>query len=337
MSAVPIDVSIIIPVYNNWRLTESCLRSIAEVADRSKLGIETLVVDNGSFDETERQLAEQFPKLRVRRMPKNLGFARGCNAGAADARGLSLLFLNNDTLVLPGAVDALFAARAEGVGVVGARLLYADRTIQHAGMALDRFRDWLHVFRGLPCEHPLVAQKRSFQAVTGACLLVDKARFERLNGFDEAFVNSHEDVDLCVRVRQEGLEVVYEPAATLFHYESMSSGRTLTTSRGKQEFWRKWRGKLAPDLDEKTHVFAEKTIAACQAELRELLESERSPFRVPVADWPNNGGARRFRDLTLAIALCETALPVSDRMLREIKRKVAAAVVPVIKRARFRE
>lgn len=298
-----VDCSVIIPVYNGWSLTEACLRSVRNSLQGVR--IEVVVVDNASFDETPRALSEDPAVIPVRH-DRNLGFARACNAGAARATGRLLLFLNNDTFVFPGAIDSMVASyrAAPSIGVLGARLLYADHTVQHAGMAMDNALNWHHVFRGLSGEHPLVLVKRSFQAVTGACLMIARELFHEMGGFDEGFLNSHEDVDLCLRVRARGLEVVYEPSAMLLHYESMSDGRTLASLRGAERFRQKWSGKVSADLAEKTVTFADRQVALLDGQIRELLASDRSPLRVPREHWGTLDEARRYSELVRARDLC---------------------------------
>jgi glycosyltransferase involved in cell wall biosynthesis len=274
--------------------------------------VEVILVDNGSFDETPRAVERlAYPNLHYHRMPKNLGFAKACNFGAQKAAGDLLLFLNNDMAVLPGSIRSLSDTLKgnPSVGIAGARLLYANYTIQHAGMALDDAYDLHHVYRHYPAEHPLVLVKRAFQAVTGACLMISRSLFSEMDGFDETYLNSHEDVDLCLRVRASGREVVYDPAAVFFHYESMSAGRTLASRRGTEVFLGKWRGRLGPDLTEKTTVFASRLAATFDAEMRTILESANSPYRsTPYASWPQSEPARRYRELAMALALCEASL-----------------------------
>lgn len=296
-------LSIIIPVYNNWALTKSCLDSLS----LSLVGVEfeVIVVDNGSYDGTAGGLGARGDVVVVRH-ERNLGFARACNAGAERARAPTLLFLNNDMRALPGALARMqrsFVA-SPSIGVLGARLLYADYTVQHAGMVVDEAGDWHHVFRGLPGEHPLVLIKRSFQAVTGACLMINRELFSSLHGFDIEFLNSHEDVDLCLRVRAGGREVVYDPSVAVLHFESMSAGRSRAHAKGAALLRKKW-GALPADALEHAVTFPQKVAAGLDAEIRALLESERSPWARNVADWDADDDARRYRELVRARALCE--------------------------------
>lgn len=307
------DISIVIPVHNSWRLTAGCLDSLR--AHPPRRSIEIIVVDNASYDETPARLAERADVVVVKNA-RNLGFAKACNAGAARATGRVILFLNNDTYVLPGSLDRMYDSYVESpsIGVLGARLLYSDYSIQHAGMALDDSLDWRHIFVGLPAEHPLVLVKRAFQSVTGACLMIDRAFFHDVGAFDETFLNSHEDVDLCLRVRGRGREVVYDPSVVVLHYESMSAGRTLAAAKGSLLFRRKWGDQVTPDLKEKTVVFSQKMVAGYDADLRTLLE-RGSPY--------GDGVSPAFRDLQRSRALCEPHThqrPLLERQLRRMLR-----------------
>jgi GT2 family glycosyltransferase len=163
------------------------------------------------------------------RIDEVFNFSKLCNAAAAAARGDYLLFLNNDTEVLsPDWLDQLLlVAGQERVGIVGATLLYPDRTIQHAGLAEDH-GVWRHTHRGLRLDDPEAPaeprQVRTVPAVSAACLLIGRKLFHEMGGFDERFAVTHNDVDLCQRVWDRGLLVAMTPHAKLLHYESLSRG-----------------------------------------------------------------------------------------------------------------
>jgi len=129
------DVSIVIPVYNKLALTKVCVDSIHAVAVNNSF--EIIVVDNGSSDGTAEWLDEQEQLGRLRRVnnPENLGFAQGCNLGAAASSGRYVLFLNNDMEVLPGWLEPMATCLDQDsqVGIVGACLIFADQTVQHGG------------------------------------------------------------------------------------------------------------------------------------------------------------------------------------------------------------
>jgi len=222
--------SIVIPVFNKAALTRVCLQALAETLPRDILG-EVIVVDNGSTDDTATVLAE-FPWIKTIVNERNLGFAVANNQGAAVASGRFLVLLNNDTKALPGWLEAMLAhLESEDVGAVGARLLFGDGLIQHAGVIFNEVLSGVNTMAPThygflaPGEEPTVLKRREVQAVTGACLATPRELYVRLGGLDEGFWNGYEDVDYCLKIRHAGLRIVYEPQAALFHYESQSGSQ----------------------------------------------------------------------------------------------------------------
>jgi GT2 family glycosyltransferase len=222
-----VDYSIIIPVFNKAALTRQCLLALPETIADAGEG-EVIVIDNASDDETPQMLTE-FPWVRVVRNDRNQGFAAANNQGAAIARGRFLVLLNNDIVPHPGWLAAMLSrAREESVGAVGARLLFPDGTIQHAGVT------FVPVHVGLPAfvashhlgrmsgDQPAAAAPAELQCVTAACMVTPRSLYLELGGLDESFWNGYEDVDYCLRVHRAGLRIIYEPRAVLTHYESQS-------------------------------------------------------------------------------------------------------------------
>jgi GT2 family glycosyltransferase len=245
----PPRCSIVIPVWNRADLTAQCLDSLRAL--RSATAYEVVVVDNGSTDHTARVL-EQRGWVRVVRNPQNLGFAVACNQGARAARGDVLVFLNNDTIPLAGWLDALAAVldADPGAGIVGAKLLYPNRTVQHAGIAISRDYECPYLlYRGLPEDDPRVNRRRALRAVTGACLAIRGELFRELGGFDEGYRNSFEDADLCLRAVARGWRVIYEPASALFHLESQTPGRSDHDRANFTRFRARWPDPLWVDED----------------------------------------------------------------------------------------
>jgi GT2 family glycosyltransferase/tetratricopeptide (TPR) repeat protein/SAM-dependent methyltransferase len=236
-----VTCSIIIPVWNKLELTAQCLTTLA--AATTEPSYEVIVVDNASTDGTAEFLSSLSGDIRIIRNQENLGFAKACNQGARAARGKYLVFLNNDTIPLKGWLRAL-VGEVDGcaeVGIVGSKLLYQDGTIQHAGVVIDRVgRRPYHIYKGLPSESPSVNQRREYQAVTGACLLIRQPLFMELGGFDEGFRNSFEDVDLCLKVGERGYRVVYQPRSVVYHLESQTPGRKLHDESNAKRLWERW-------------------------------------------------------------------------------------------------
>jgi GT2 family glycosyltransferase len=243
-----VDCSIIIPVLNQEFLTRQCLETLLGPA-RDGSSAEIIVVDDGSGEPTARLLAGYGERIRVVRHEQNRGFAVSCNDGAAVARGRYLVFLNNDTIPLAGWLDSLlaYAEARPRLGIAGSKLLFPDRSIQHCGLVICADRIPRHLYIGFPSDHPAVNRSRRFQVVTGACFLVRRGLFESLSGFDTAFVNSFEDVDLCLRAGAAGQEVHYCHSSELFHLGSMSEGRTTHNERNEQLYRERWAGRVQPD------------------------------------------------------------------------------------------
>jgi len=226
----PQDVSIIIPFRDQVKLLERCVLPL----HRTVPGAELIFVDNGSTEHCTKAFIQQcqtrhHAKCIYQDEPFN--FSKLCNAGAAAAKREFLLFLNNDVLAAqPNWLDAMLeCANDPRVGIVGATLLYPDRTIQHAGMSpTGPSETWIHPYRYEPEEHPgkdnELRSIRTAPAVTGACLLIRRSIFEAADGFDPRYAVTMNDVDLCQRVKAQGFEVVMTPFARLWHFESLSRG-----------------------------------------------------------------------------------------------------------------
>ncbi len=224
-------VSIVIPNRNAAAVFKQCVAGLLEKTayDRREL----IVVDNGS---TEPEVLELYRSLerrgaaRIVPFDRPFNFSAACNAGAAAASGDLLLFLNNDTEVIqPDWLDELVRwAQRPDVGIVGAKLLYPNRTIQHGGVV---FGIGLvgHIFAGAAEGTSGVfgssESYRNYLAVTGACQMMRTDVFRKLGGFDERFRLSFSDVVLCMETWKAGYRVVYTPFARLIHHESYTRQR----------------------------------------------------------------------------------------------------------------
>jgi GT2 family glycosyltransferase len=241
--------SIIVPVHNRAALTRQCLRLLLQNPPRSG-DWEILVVDDASTDLTPRVLAEQGESIRVLTHSANMGFGAACNDAVALTSGEYLILLNNDTLPQAGWVDALgdYADRHPEAAMVSSKLLFPDDTIQHAGMVICQDLYPRHIYNGFPSSHPAVNKSRRYQAVTAACALVRRGPFEQAGGFDTAFRNGYEDVDLCLRLGESGYETHYCHESVLYHLEAMSRD-----PRGQEEldnstlYLSRWAHRVAPD------------------------------------------------------------------------------------------
>jgi GT2 family glycosyltransferase len=238
--------SLVIPVHGRASLTQRCLDTLLP---RLPAACEAIVVDDASSDSTPALLSAYGTAIRVLSLPTNVGYARACNAGAALAVHETLVFLNNDTEPLPGWLEALAACAREhpGAEVVGAKLLYPTGSVQHAGVVIGQDGYPHNLYAGFPAQHPAVNRSRRLQAVTGACMLVARSAFERVGGFDPAYLNSLEDVDLCLRIAEGGGEVHYCHEAVLTHLESASRGHEERFEASVARYRERWRDHVTRD------------------------------------------------------------------------------------------
>jgi GT2 family glycosyltransferase len=239
--------SLVIPVHNRAALTRQCLDTLLE-APPTTAEVEIVVVDDCSTDSTAEMLASYGDRVRVVRHERNAGFGISCNDGAAAATGEWLVFLNNDTVPQPGWLDALleYATPREQVGLVGAKLLFPNDTVQHAGVVFARGPHPRHIYSGFPASHPAVNKSREFQVVTGACALIRRELFLEAGRFDSAFVNGYEDVDLCLRLRRLGYQIHYCHESVLYHLESATRDDELDP-RNFRLFLERWAESVAQD------------------------------------------------------------------------------------------
>jgi GT2 family glycosyltransferase len=225
-------VSIIIPDKDQPEALAACVDSLFRYHDH--LDLDIVIVDTGSESGKTLQLYSRLTEHRAVRIVRTAGpfnFSSACNAGAASAEYPALLFLNNDTearhngwlSTMLGILDI------KGVGAVGAKLLYPDERIQHAGVVIGKERGG-----GMHLLHRYHANERSFNAtlhslrnvtaVTGACILTPKSLFFETGGFDPQFPLAYNDVDYCLRLRKAGYRIVWSPESCLLHHESLSRG-----------------------------------------------------------------------------------------------------------------
>jgi GT2 family glycosyltransferase len=245
MSA-PLRASVVVPVHNRAGLTRRCLD---RVLSDLPADCEAIVVDDASSEETQLLLDGYGDAIGVVRLPRNRGYGGACNAGAEAARGEMLVFLNNDTEPEPGWLEALlkYAEAHPEAEAIGARLLYPTGAVQHAGVVFGQDGYPHNLYTGFPADHPAVNRARPLQAVTGACLALRRQAFDRLGGFDGGFLNSLEDVDLCLRLGETGGEVHYCPAATVVHLESASRGHDGKFEQSVALYRQRWRDRVRRD------------------------------------------------------------------------------------------
>jgi O-antigen biosynthesis protein len=249
-SATPV-ASIIIPVYGKVEYTLACLQSIH--AAGPSIPYEVIVVDDASPDNSAKVLAE-VGGLRLLRNERNLGFVGTCNAGAAAARGRVLVFLNNDTQVTTGWLEALLACfdHFPGTGVAGSQLVYPDGRLQEAGAWVFSDASAWNIGRFASRHDPAYRFSRTVDYVSGASLAVPAALFASLGGFDVRYAPGYyEDTDLAFAVRAAGLDVRYVPDSIVVHVEGASSaaaeneGMKRYQAINRHKLAEKWAGVLA--------------------------------------------------------------------------------------------
>ncbi len=231
-------VSIIIPYRDRPELLKKCIGSV--LSKTTYENIEILCVDNGSTAENSRLLAGLYkknPNVKFLRAKGEFNYSRINNRAVGKASGEHIVLLNNDTEVIsPGWVEAMLEhSQRPEVGAVGAKLLYKNNTIQHAGVIVGYNGAAENAFLGLPDSAVgymgLPNMVRNVSAVTAACLMVKKKTYEKAGGLDEESLKvSFNDVDFCVRLLQTGRLNIYTPHAVLYHLESASRGKDDTPS-----------------------------------------------------------------------------------------------------------
>ena len=234
-------IHVVVPTRDEAAMLERCVATLRERTARPDL-LRITIVDNRSKNEDTRRLltsGEAAGRFDFRSFDEPFNWSRANNLAVAGSDAGILLFLNNDTEMLTQGWDDRLRDRFEdrSIGAVGARLLYPDGAVQHAGVLLG-------VLDALPVHEALGADgtdpgplgrwvtPRRVTAVTGACLGIRRDAFEQAGGFDERnlFV-AYNDVDLCIRLREAGLAIVYDPLIELIHYESRSRGQAVTRSQ----------------------------------------------------------------------------------------------------------
>ncbi len=239
------DVSIIVPVYGHYADTLRCLQAVM-LHSGDALRYEVIVADDKPSGRIAPLLRERVPGLRIIENPSNLGFLRSCNNAAGSALGQHIVFLNNDTEVRPGWLAPLvrLADADPLVGLVGAKLLNADGTVQEAGGAVLRNGWGLPYGAGRDPAAPELNFVRDVDVAVGACILVRRQAFEQAGGFDDRYAPAfYEEFDLAFTLRDRGWRVVYQPASAVVHHGSNSYGteaRDRHSQANHAKFCAKW-------------------------------------------------------------------------------------------------
>lgn len=242
-----IDVSIVIPVYNQWKFTYNCIRSI--IKNTKNVAYEIILADDVSTDETI-YAKDIIKNIVISRNEKNLRFLLNCNKAAKLAKGEYILFLNNDTQVQENWLYPMveLMQRDAKIGMTGSMLVYPNGRLQEAGGILWKDgsawnygnRDNRH-----KAEYNYV---KEVDYISGASIMIRKSLWTQIGGFDERYVPAYcEDSDLAFEVRKAGYKVVYQPASVVIHFEGVSNGTDLSSGvkqyqiENQRKFYDKWK------------------------------------------------------------------------------------------------
>lgn len=219
-----IDLTIIIINYNTRLLLKKCLESVFE--NTKNIKIEIIVVDNGSEDKSYLSLKKEFPRIKLIQNKKNMGFSAANNVGIRAANGNYVLLLNSDAEVTGGALEKMlaFAKTKNNLGVLGPRLLNADRTAQlSVGPFYTLPISAISLFRGDRFLRSSPSRAMRVDWVSGACFLISKKVINSIGLLDDNFFMYLEEMEYCYRARKAGFDIWFFPSAEVYHLVRGSS------------------------------------------------------------------------------------------------------------------
>ena len=334
-----VEISIVIPVFNQFYFTQACLASLQEHQGTERF--EVIVVDDGSTDATAEAIP-RLPGIVYLRNEGNSGFIVACNRGAEKARGKYLVFLNNDTLVRAGWLSALldtFAEEAEA-GIVGSKLLYPDGRLQEAGGVIWQDASGWNFGKFDRPEKPEYNYLREVDYCSAAALMIPKALFWSVGGFDSRYAPAYyEDTDLAFKVRRAGYKVLYQPLSEVIHYEGATGGTDLSTGTKQHQdvnrstFATRWADELTTKPANGDVASLEKPTPGC----KNILVIDH---HLPTPD-RDSGSLRMFQILKLLHALGHRVTFIPDNLsksqpyARELqKRGIEVVYHPYVKKVR---
>lgn len=238
-------ISVVVPTRDNGEMLTACIEGLMAAA-RDPQRLDFIVLDNGSTDKHSIQVLDELrsaPKIHVERVDEPFNWSRLSNIGSRYAKGVHLVFCNDDIQMRSAGWDEQVACRLRytDVGAIGARLLYEDGSVQHGGMVAGFGHGGIeHEGRGARLDAMLACRlslSRSVVAVTGAFMATTRDNFERLGGFDELMLPIYySDVDYCFRLRTVGKQIIFDPRIEAVHRESATLGKRFSHTT-RQDAW----------------------------------------------------------------------------------------------------
>ena len=279
-------VSIVIPVYNHYKETYNCIKSIID--NTPSCTYEVIIGDDCSTDDT-LSIKEQISNIVVNRNEHNLGFTLNCNAAAKLARGEYVLFLNNDTIVTENWLEALVKLIESDpkIGMVGSKLVYPNGMLQEAGgIVWSDASAWNYG----NCQNPNLPQfnyVKEVDYISGAAIMIRRTLFEEIGGFDARYAPAYyEDSDLAFEVRKRGYKLMYQPKSVVYHFEGISNGKKVT---------------------EGLKTYQVTNLAKFQEKWKDVLEAEHKPNAVDVFHARDRSFGKR------TIIVMDNCLPEYDK------------------------
>jgi len=256
------QVSIIIPVYNQFEYTYNCLLSIKKSV--RKLSYEIILADDRSSDETQNA-SEYFFNINLIRNKSNLGFLRNCNYAAEKAKGKYIVFLNNDTQVQEYWLESLFELmeREIKIGLAGSKLVYPDGRLQEAGGIIWKDGSGWNFGRLDDPNKPEYNYVKEVDYISGASIMVRTSVWKEIGGFDQRYIPAYaEDSDLAFEIRKHGHKVVFQPKSVVVHFEGISHGTDVNSGvksyqiENQKKMIDKWKSVFEKEQFENAeHVF----------------------------------------------------------------------------------
>jgi len=239
--------SIIIPVFNHFEDTLTCIKALAH--SNEKTPFEIIIIDDSSSDLTS-EVFSQCKTIVYLKNAENIGFLKSCNLAAKHASGEYYVLLNNDTVVIPGWLDSLIETIEQNplAGLVGSKLIYPNGTLQEAGGVIWHDGTGINFGRDDDPQKPQYNYLREVDYCSAASVCIPKAVWNKLNGFDTLYYPAYyEDTDFAFRVREAGYQVLYQPLSEVIHFEGKTSGRDVTKgikrfqAINQEKFFDRWK------------------------------------------------------------------------------------------------